>query len=313
MQFFIKNNWEEPVDRTPKVAPLRNVLADLRSGQTIAIGGSLLHNKPMALVREIIRSDVRDLVVIGVPQASIDVDMLIAAGRVAEVRVPYLGFEQFGLAPAYRKASAAGAITVWESDETHLLAGLEASAKDLPSAMVKAGVGTDLPKLNHDLVEVSDPITGEPMIAVAAIRPDFALLHAPAGDAFGNLFYPGYSFADLLLAEATKRGGGRVVASVDEVVGVSRATRDPHRTEIAHFLVDAVVETPFGAHPCSSHGNYQHDPLEFESYIAAVQGDEAALSAYFRERVHAHRSQEEYLDALVKPSTLAAMRRGIHG
>ena len=292
--------------------PVEEAISALRPGHVIAIGGSLFHNKPMHLVREIVRRKLKDLVVIGVPQASLDIDLLIAGGCVAEVRAPYMGFDHLGLAPSFRRAAASGGVRIWECDETQLLTGLEASAKDLPSGLVKAGVGTDVPSFNPDLKVIDDPVTGEPVIAVGAIRPDFAFLHAAAGDIYGNLSYAGYPFGDQLIAEATKRGGGTVVASVDEVVSLSYAAADPRRTEIAHMLVDAVVEAPYGAHPCSSHGVYQFDEDGLKTYLAAANGGPADLQAYMDATVFEPRSQVEYLDAHVKPSTLVTMRRAIH-
>src|SRR5690606_24282489 len=129
-------------------------------------------------------------------------------------------------------------------------------------------VGTDLPRHNASLKEVNDPFTGEPMIAVAAIRPDFCILHAAYGDKFGNLQYAGYSFGDVLCASATKRGGGTVVASVDELLPTSLIERDPRRTEVPYFLVDHVVHAAWGAHPCSSHGHYQYDEAFLTDYLA---------------------------------------------
>jgi len=299
--------------RRSKLMPVEEALSAIRPGHVVAIGGSLFHNKPMHLVREIVRRKLKDLIVIGVPQASIDIDLLIAGGCVAEVRAPYLGFDHLGLAPSFRRAAASGGVRIWECDETQLLAGLEASAKDLPSGLVKAGVGTDIPSFNPDIKVVSDPITDEPVIAVGAIRPDFALLHAAAGDIYGNLSYAGYPFGDQLIAEATKRGGGVVVASVDEVVSLSFAAAEPRRTEIAHMLVDAVVEAPYGAHPCSSHGVYQFDESGLKSYLAAASGNPADLEAYMDATVFKPCGQLEYLDAHVKPSTLVAMRSAIHG
>lgn len=297
--------------RRAKLAAAGDALAGLRDGQTIIIGGSLFHNKPMHLVREVIRRKVRGLTVIAVPQASIDVDLLIAAGCVAEVRVPYLGFEYLGLASNFRRHASDGRVRVWSCDETQLLAGLEANAKNLPSGLVKTGVGTDLPRINPDLKEVADPITGEPMIAVAAIRPDFALLHATWGDAYGNLAYAGFAFGDLPIAEATKRSGV-VVAQVDEVVGNRRFDRDPFRTEVPHFLVDHVVEAPFGAYPCSSHGNYQYDAEHLADYVALSRESEEQVQAYLQAHVHDVATQSDYLDRHVKPSRLAALRKAIH-
>ncbi len=298
--------------RNSKVVPASEALRNLKDGHTVIIGGSLFHNKPMALVREVVRKGLRNLTVITPCQASMDVDLLISAGCVAEVRLPYMGFDYLGLAPAFRKGTSDGSLRAWECDETQILCALEAAAKDLPSGLTKTGVGTDLPKLNRDLKEVSDPITGEPMIAIGAFKIDFALLHSPAGDMYGNLRYPGYAFADLLAAEATKRSGGTVVASVDEVVPLSYTERDPHRTDVSQMVVDAVVETPYGAHPCSSHGNYQFDEAGFLEYLDAARIGGAAMAGYLDKFIAGAPTQLEYLDCHVKPSTLVKLRKGIY-
>jgi len=298
--------------RRVKSVEAGEALAGLRDGHTLVIGGSLFHNKPMHLVREVIRRKVRGLTVIAVPQASIDVDLLIAAGCVAEVRVPYLGFEYLGLASNFRRHASEGRVRVWSCDETQLLAGLEATAKNLPSGMVKTGVGTDLPRINRDLKEVADPITGEPMIAVAAIRPDFALLHATWGDVYGNLAYAGFAFGDLPIAEATNRGGGIVVAQVDEIVGNRRFGHEPFRTEVPNFMVDHVVEAPFGAHPCSSHGNYQYDEAHLADYVRLSRESEENVRRYLDDHCYGVATQADYLDRHVKPSRLIELRRSIH-
>ncbi len=298
--------------RTSKQMDAREALAGLRDGAIVAIGGSLFHNKPMRLVREVARRGARDLIVVAVTQASIDVDLLVAAGCVAEVRVPYLGLEHHGLALNFRRRAADGRVKVWDCDETQVIAGMEAAAKNLPSGWTKTGVGTDLPNSNPDLKPVADPITGEPMIAVPAIRPDVALLHATRGDQWGNLAYAGYPFSDVLIAEATRRCGGKVIASVDELVPASTFTADPFLADIAHILVDAVVEAPWGAHPCSSHGNYQYDDAHLAHYQQSARDGEDAMDRWLAEHVHAPESHEAYLDRFLTPSRLAALRRDIY-
>jgi glutaconate CoA-transferase subunit A len=298
--------------RTSKQAEAADALACLRDGAMVAIGGSLFHNKPMSLVREIARRGVRDLTLVAVTQASIDVDLLVAAGCVAEIRVPYLGLEQFGLALNVRRRAAAGQVRMWDCDETQVIAGMEAAAKDLPSGLTKTGVGTDLPRSNPDLKEVVDAFTGEPMIAVPAIRPDVALLHATQGDRWGNLAYAGYPFSDVLIAEATRRCGGKVIASVDELVPPSKFSGDPFHADIAHILVDAVVEAPWGAHPCSSHGNYQYDDGHLAHYQQRARAGEEAMAGWLNEHVTTPSSHDAYIDRFLKPTLIAALRRGIH-
>ncbi|MGD9942160.1 MAG: CoA transferase subunit A [Burkholderiaceae bacterium] len=300
------------MQRRSKQAKAAEALAGLRDGAVLAIGGSLFHNKPMHLVREIARRRLRGLTVVAITQASIDVDLLVAAGCVEEVRVPYLGFEHMGLASNFRREAAAGRIRVWDCDETQLIAGIEAAAKNLPSGLTKTGVGTDLPRTNPDLKLVDDFISGEPMIAVPAIRPDYAIVHAARGDIYGNLGYAGYPFSDVLIAEATHRSGGTLVASVDEIVPTSHFGADPFRTAIAHILVDAVVEAPWGAHPCSSHGSYQYDEAALLAYQRCAREGEAAMDDWLRERVEAPANHEEYLDRELKPSVIASLRRAIY-
>jgi glutaconate CoA-transferase subunit A len=272
----------------------------------------MFHNKPMALVREIVRRRVRDLVVIAVPQGSIDVDLLVGAGCVREVRVPYLGFDHLGLAPSARRKRAEGSLAAWDCDETQLLAALEAAAKDLPSGTVKAGVGTDLPRTNPDLVETTDPITGEPVIAVAAFAPDFAILHASQSDVNGNLRYTGYSFGDRLIAEATKRQGGVVIASVEEIVPELLVASQPFSTVVAQLLVDGVVEAPFGAHPCSSHGDYAQDEPALSAYIKAARAGDDGLQGYLDTWVDGPSTHLEYLDRALVPSRIVELRRETH-
>jgi len=300
------------IERTSKQKQAQEALACLRDGAIVAIGGSLFHNKPMSLVREIVRRGVRDLTVVAVTQASIDVDLLVAAGCVAEVRVPYLGLEHHGLALNVRRFVTEGRIKIWDCDETQVIAGMEAAAKDLPSGLTKTGVGTDLPRSNPDFKPVVDAFTGEPMIAVPALRPDVALLHATEGDRWGNLAYAGYPFSDVLIAEATHRSGGKVIASVDEVVPASRFSGDPFHADIAHILVDAVVEAPWGAHPCSSHGNYQYDDGFLARYQQHAREGATAMAAWLDAHVLTPASHDAYLDRFLTPTLIAAMRRDIY-
>lgn len=299
-------------ERESRCMRVEDALACLQDGATLAIGGALYHNKPMSLVREIVRRRVRGLTVVAITQASVDVDLLVAAGCVAEVRVPYLGMEHLGLALNFRRHAAEGRVRVWDCDETQVIAGVEAAAKNLPSALTKTGVGTDLLKSNPDLRAVADPITGEPMVAVPAIRPDVAILHASRADTWGNVAYAGYPFSDVLIAEATQRCGGKVVVSVDEVVPASRMAADPFRTAIAHFLVHAIVEAPWGAHPCSSHGSYQYDEAFLADYQQQARAGQAPMNAWLDRHVYEPSSHDAYLDRFLTPTRLAGLRRLIH-
>lgn len=298
-------------ERRSRIADANTALTSLHDGATLLIGGSLFHNKPMHLVRQIASRGLRDLTVIAVPQASMDVDLLIAAGCVAEVRVPYLGFEYLGLAPAYRRFAAEGRLKIWECDETHLLAALDATARNVPSGLVKSGLGSDLPTLNPDLKVVEDHCTGEPVIAVPAVFPDVAIVHAASADRFGNLSYAGYPFADPFLAEATRMAGGTVIASVEEVVPDARIGADPFAVDVPSIVVDHVVHAPGGAWPCSAHGVYQFDEAGLREYLEAASSEDG-FARFAGKHLDRDAGPLDYLDRVTTPSALARNRGAIH-
>jgi glutaconate CoA-transferase subunit A len=224
----------------------------------VALGGMLLENRPSTLVRALIRSGAQGLFVCSAPAASWDVDILIGTGQVSTVRVPHISLAGLGLAPATRQAAAAGRVDFEECDEALLLGGYLAAASN-----------ADLQVLDH--LGTNDLVDGNPLIVtsgnhrgVAPLRVDVALLHAPAGDEFGNLVHHGSRWADLLIARAATY----VIAQVDRIVSTAEAAR--LGVAIPGYLVDAVVETPFGAHPTGSAGAYVADVTHLAEYQQTV-------------------------------------------
>ena len=98
----------------------------IEDGMTIGIGGWGPRRKPMALIRELLRSPVKDLTVIAYGGA--DVGLLCAAGKVRKVIYAFVSLDFIPLEPACRKARESGVIEVMEIDEGMLLLGLRAGA-----------------------------------------------------------------------------------------------------------------------------------------------------------------------------------------
>jgi glutaconate CoA-transferase subunit A len=234
-------------------------VALLESGMTIAIG----EPTPMALVRQIVRRELRDLVVIA---SGLALDMLIAAGCVRKTLSYYAG-GGFGVpvAPSFRRAAERGDIEVWECDEGILTSGLEAAGKDLPFLPWRGGVGTSLPAVNPDLKLITDPVRGETLLAVPAIRPDVAILHAAQSDAFGNVqHHGGPGWIDLFL----QRAATRCIVQVERIVSNEAIRANPWATTIGR--ADAVVRLPWGAHPWYSRGWHVQDSPFLADYVAAA-------------------------------------------
>jgi glutaconate CoA-transferase subunit A len=268
-----------------------DVASWVEDGMTLAIGGFILSSHPMALIRAVARRGVRGLTVVGSPSASLEIDFLIASGCVAKVIAPYVGAESLtGIAPLFKRAAQAGEVAVWEVDEWMYYAGLRAAAQDVPSMPCRGLVGTSYPDVNPDLVPYDDPLTGAPVIAVPAIRPDVAFLHAAEADAFGNVRHVGTGFGDRALHNAA----GRTAVQVERIVPNEQVRADPYRTSLPY--VDAVVRAPFGAHPFASPGHYLEDVDHLTQYLSAAAGDADEVGDYVERFIRGPESHLDYLE-----------------
>ena len=272
----------------------RTALADAVSlvtdGAMVALGGGLSARLPMALVRELIRQRKRGLHLVGSAH-SIDVDMLVAVGAVRRCEESYVGFEQdLGLAPAYRRAAQEGSIEVAESCCATILAQLRAAEMGLPFLPVRGVRGFDIAALHPEYAEITCPFTGETLVAVPALRPDVALLHAPSGDRCGNLHLEQPYVLDERFASASRM----VLATVDEIRSAEEVAAAG--ITIPGHLVAAIAEVPFGAHPSSCYPRYAYDRAHLREYLAAAQAGPADLGKYLA--VYLHGTEQAYREAV---------------
>jgi glutaconate CoA-transferase subunit A len=263
----------------------------IESGMTIAIG----QPTPMALVRQIIRRDIKDLTVV---DAGFSLDLLIAAGCVRKV-VSYYAGGGFGnpVTPVFRRAAERGETEVWECEEGILCAGLQAAAQSLPFLPWRGGIGTSIPEVNSDLKIFNDPISGETLIAVPPIKPDIAILHAAHADAYGNVQHVGGpGWIDLFLY----RAADRTIVQVEKIIANEEVRADPWKTTIA--AVDAIVRAPFGAHPFYSRGYYIQDNEHLREYNesadSAARGNRQAMDAYLARYCKEPASLGDYLEKI---------------
>jgi glutaconate CoA-transferase subunit A len=271
-----------------KLTDLDRAAALVEDGAVVALGGGLSARLPMALVRELVRQERRDLHVVGSAHG-IDVDLLVAAGAIAVCEESYVGFEQdLGLAPAYRRAAESGSITVRESCCATILAQLRAAEAGLPFMPVRGVKGSDIRGLHPEYGEVTCPFTGETLVVVPPLRPDVALLHAPLGDRRGNLHLEQPYVLDERFASASRA----VVATVDELVS-TEAVVEAGVTVPGH-LVTAVAEVPYGAHPTSSYPRYAYDRAHLTEYVRAATAGGPALARYLDRYVLGAPTEEAY-------------------
>ena len=278
------------------ITTLPGVERRLREVRSVALGGMLLENRPSTLVRALLRSGATGLFLCSAPAASWDADVLLGAGRVSRVRIPHISFASLGLAPAARRAAAAGTVVFEDCDEALLLGGFLAASSNVP-IQVLHNLGTnDLVDDNPLLIRSGD------LLGVGPLRVDVALLHAPLGDAEGNLVHFGSRWADLLMARCARH----VIAQVDRVVPTAVAAR--LGVSIPGYLVDEVVEAPFAAHPLGSVGCYVADLDYLAAYQATVNA--GGFADYLGS--HCAIDHPAYLDQL-PAARLRELERAAHG
>jgi glutaconate CoA-transferase subunit A len=267
-------------------------VACVQDGDKVALGGWIFNAQPMALVRALIRKGARNLDLIPAP-GSIAPDMLIGAGCARSTACVFISFEQFGLAPHFRRQAEAGTLKVYELDGPGIAGGLRAGICDLPWSPIP-DLGTDLPRHTPEHYWPLPTKPGERrLLAAAAIKPDVCLLHAQQADTHGNVQYLATPFFDAMLAQASRR----VIVSVDRIVSADTIRRSNHLTKLPGVMVDAVVEAPYGAHPTSSPTLYRADERHLKEYVKASASEEG-FAAYLKRYTADAAAHAAYLDAL---------------
>jgi len=265
----------------PRWATLKEAVETIPDGASVAPGGFMLGRAPMALVFELVRQGRSGLHIVSLPNP-LPAEMLVAAGAAARVEFLFAAISLDGGVrpmPCLKRAIESGSIGWQEHDGYRIIQRLRAAAMGLPFLPVPDFDASELAR-HAPLPSVIDPYTGAQVPVEAPFQPDVALIHARAADARGNLWIEDPT-TDLLIAGAARR----IVATVEE-----RVDRVPTAT-IPGFMVDTVVEEPFGAYPTGCLGVYPADEEHLELYLnAAASCDEAG---YLDEVVRGSRRQRE--------------------
>lgn len=246
------------------------IVAELRDGMTLGIGGWGPRRKPMALVREILRSNLKNLTIVSYGGA--DVGMLCAAGKVRKLVFAFVSLDAIPLEPWFRKAREAGGIEVLELDEGMLQWGLKAAAFGLPFLPTRVGLGTDLAELGGLKTVTSPYADGETLVAMPALKLDAALIHVNRCDWRGNVQALGPdSYYDAWFARAAKQAFVSCETLVDRIEDHFAA--DAHANIFERCFVTGIVEMPCGAHPTSMPPLYGWDLPALKAYAASARDD----------------------------------------
>jgi glutaconate CoA-transferase subunit A len=254
---------------------MRQAVADLvADGSSVALGLQMEQMIPFAAGHELIRQKKRNLRLIG-PISDILFDQLIGAGCVKDVVAAWVGNVMMGSAYNFRRATEqenpgtpGEKLQVFNMSNFSIALALQAGALGVPFLPTRTAMGSDVPKGNHFFYQIISPFEPkETLLAVRAIVPDVAIVHVQRADKNGNAHCWG-NFGVMLEGVRASR---KVLLCAEQIVDESVISSDPNRTVIPGFLVSAVVECPYGAHPSPVQGYYKRDDAFFQQYHAETK------------------------------------------
>lgn len=262
-------------DSMSKLITLQQAVADLiPDGSSIALGLQLEQMIPFAAGHEIVRQKKRELRLIG-PISDILFDQLIGAGCVKDVVAAWVGNVMMGSAYNFRRATEeenpgtpGEKLKVFNMTNFSIALALQAGAMGVPFLPTRTAMGSDVPKGNHFFYQIISPFQPqETLLAIRAIQPDVTIVHVQRADQQGNAHCWG-NFGVMLEGV---RAAKSVIVCAEEIVSEEVIASDPNRTVIPGFLVSAVVECRYGAHPSPVQGYYKRDDQFFQQYHAETK------------------------------------------
>lgn len=206
-------------------------LFDLRDGASIAVGGFGLVGNPEALIEAIAAKRSANLTILSnnCGNQGRGLAILLKQRQVARVVCSFVGGN-----PDLEEQMLAGEVEVELNPQGTLAERLRAGGSGIAAFFTPTGAATVVAEGK----EVRE-FDGRPHVLETALQPDFAIVRAAKGDAFGNLcFYRTSRNFNPLAAMA-----GRVtIAEVDELVPVGAL--DPDAIHLPGVFVQRVIHVP---------------------------------------------------------------------
>jgi len=277
---------------TSKLTSLTDAIRQHVHDGDLVYASGFTHLIPFAAGHEIIRQDLRDLVL---ARATPDLlyDQMVAAGCARKVIFSYMGNPGVGSLRRMREALEAGELEWEEYSHFSMISRLQAGASGLPFMPMKQTGATDLESQNPNFRRVADPYAGEEVVVVPPLIPDVAIVHVQRADVNGNAQVWGILGEQRLAAFAAKK----VILTVEEIVDEAVIRSDPNRTLIPGLVVDAVCHVPYCAHPSYTQGYHDRDN---DFYLAwdEISKTAESVQAYLEEWVYGLPDRAAYWEKL---------------
>jgi glutaconate CoA-transferase subunit A len=268
-------------------------------GALIAMGGFGHIRVSFAGIYEIVRQGITNLTMLG-KTAVHDIDVLIGAGAVSRVEVAYaFGHELRGLSPAGRRAVESGKVKVVAElsngcYQWRFLGGM----MGIPFIPTRNMLGTDTFR-KSSAIAVEDPFSKKPVCLVPSVNPDIVFIHVPRCDKYGNCQIDGTVIEDFELSRAARR----LIVTTEEIIDNEKIRKEPWKTVVPFFLVDAVVEVKYGAHPVQMPYAYFFDEEHIGEWLE-LSRTEKGTAEYFEKYVYGVKDFKEYIELVGGPEKM---------
>lgn len=260
---------------------------------------------PQSLMNEVIRQGKKDLRVAG--QGVYELDLLLGAGLVKALDHTYIGMEVYGISNCLRREVESGRVEECvEWSNAAIAWRFKAAAMGVPFIPTRSMLGTDTLEYSAAKV-VEDPFGGEPIALLPALILDVGLIHVHRADKHGNAQIDGISGFAFELARASKR----LLISTEEIISTDEIRRQPDKTIIPYYLVDAVIHAPFGSHPGEMCYEYERDEDHIKAWVEASRSPETT-QAYLQKYIYDLKDHQAYLD-LIGEERLQALKDLVPG
>jgi glutaconate CoA-transferase subunit A len=276
------------------IIPLREAVAKLiHDGDVIAMEG-FTHLIPHAAGHEIIRQRRTGLTLLRMTP-DIIYDQLIGVGAARTLVFSWAGNPGVGSLHRFRDAVENGwpaPLELVEHTHATMAAAYVAGASGLPFGTLRPSPGTDTAAHNRDIRPLTCPFTGDPLIAVAAHRPDTTVIHAQRADRAGNVQFWGITGVQKEAALAARR----VIVTVEEVV--ERLTPVPGAVLLPAAVITAVCEVPAGAHPSYAQGFSKRDNAFYVAWDT-ISRDRDRFTAWIDLHIRNTNDMREFTESLL--------------
>jgi glutaconate CoA-transferase subunit A len=265
---------ETPVE--DKRITLKEAVKLVPDGSHLFWGGFGFQRPPMAFAYELVRQKKRDLTIYTCG-SEMDIDILSGARVVSRYELAFYAIEGIGLVPNIQRRVREGVIEIEDYSNLAMVLRFLGGAMGVPFMPLKSMLATDMlarKRFRHKKAEVIDcPFTGEKVVLVPSVRPDFSIVHASRVDQEGNVQIDGIRGEDVEGA----RAGKKVIVMAEEIVDTEFVRSQPDQTVIPNIYVTHVVECPWGSYPMMVYNYYDYDMEHVRMYYEQCKTEEGWL------------------------------------